>query len=144
MSTATHTPGPWRVIDQTSPYTRPTDPAMFYIVSDAPEAVVVDYQDGEENASQTTLVAEVSPPKMHPWCNPNGSYRYKTKAEQDFENYASRRNANLIASAPELLALAHKLSSLAPSNEGLGGHAPLSAFLAIAQEARSIIAKATA
>jgi hypothetical protein len=51
-------------------------------------------------------------------------------------------NARLIAAAPELLEACKMLSSLAPSNEGIGGHAPIGAFFIAAQKARAAIAKA--
>lgn len=38
-----------------------------------------------------------------------------------------------------LVGILQKLSSLAPSNEGLGGHAPLSAFIQLASEARKVL-----
>jgi hypothetical protein len=56
--------------------------------------------------------------------------------------YVSDKDARLIAAAPELLEVLKKLSRLAPSNEGLGGRAPLDAFLMLAHEARAAIAKA--
>jgi hypothetical protein len=43
------------------------------------------------------------------------------------------------ADAQELLDITKKLSQMCPSNEGLGGHAPLSAFFALAEDARSAI-----
>lgn len=41
----------------------------------------------------------------------------------------------------EMLAVLEKLSRLCPSAEGLGGHAPLSAFYQVAWEARRLITK---
>lgn len=40
----------------------------------------------------------------------------------------------------ELLDIARRLSELCPSNEGLGGRAPISAFLSLGQRARAAIA----
>lgn len=39
----------------------------------------------------------------------------------------------------ELVNILQKLSRLAPSSEGLGGHAPLSAFLQLASDARKAL-----
>lgn len=58
-----------------------------------------------------------------------------TEAEQE-------ANARLIAAAPELLEIATRLSRLCPSNEGLGGHAPIGAFIQLGEAARAAIAKA--
>lgn len=44
---------------------------------------------------------------------------------------------------PELLAILKTLSALVPSDEGLGGRAPIGAFYLIADRARAAIAKAT-
>lgn len=44
--------------------------------------------------------------------------------------------------AYQLLEVCRSLSRLAPSNEGLGGHAPLEAFFEIAQRARPIVHRA--
>lgn len=41
-----------------------------------------------------------------------------------------------------LVDVVKKLSSMCPSNEGLGGHAPLQAFLHLGQLAREVLAKA--
>lgn len=52
-------------------------------------------------------------------------------------------NAQFIRTAcnahEELVRILQKLSSLAPSSEGLGGHAPLSAFIQLASEARKVL-----
>ncbi len=47
--------------------------------------------------------------------------------------------AEVIAQVPEMLEILKKLSRLCPSAEGLGGHAPLSAFYQVAWEARRLI-----
>ena len=49
--------------------------------------------------------------------------------------------AEVIAQVPEMLEILKKLSRLCPSAEGLGGHAPLSAFHQVAWEARRLITK---
>lgn len=51
-------------------------------------------------------------------------------------------NARLIAAAPELLRVAQLLASLCPDSEGMGGHAPIGAFLEAGRQARAAIAKA--
>lgn len=43
--------------------------------------------------------------------------------------------------APELYDVCRLLSSLAPSAEGLGGRAPIGAFLALAETARALLAR---
>ena len=40
----------------------------------------------------------------------------------------------------ELVSIVEKLSRLTPSSEGLGGHAPLSAFIQLASDARKALA----
>lgn len=53
-------------------------------------------------------------------------------------------NARLIAAAPDLLAALRSISAMLPSDEGLGGHAPMTAFIAMSSRIRAAIAKATA
>lgn len=54
---------------------------------------------------------------------------------------ATKADALLMVAAPELLEVCEMLSRLAPSNEGIGGHAPIGAFFAAAHKARAAILK---
>lgn len=63
-----------------------------------------------------------------------------TSAQQ---RQSAQANAAFIVRAcnahEELVSILQKLSSLAPSSEGLGGHAPLSAFIQLASDARKAL-----
>lgn len=50
-----------------------------------------------------------------------------------------RANSALIAAAPALYAIARRLVALCPSDEGLGGHAPIGAFLNLGHSARAAL-----
>ena len=52
-------------------------------------------------------------------------------------------NAAAISAVPEMLAALQSFVALCPSDEGLGGHAPIGAFFVVANQARAAIKKAT-
>lgn len=54
------------------------------------------------------------------------------------ENPADGR---LIAASPEILAAVNSLLALCPSEEGLGGHAPVGALLSAASNIRAVLKK---
>lgn len=78
---------------------------------------------------------------------PNGSF-YLTYGKDKYGNPHYRdfceldRIAQQVAALPDLLAIFKRLVRLCPSKEGLGGHAPLSAFYQIAWEAKRVVDKA--
>lgn len=51
-------------------------------------------------------------------------------------------NAALMAAAPDMLAALESFVALLPSSEGLGGHAPIGAFIVMGHKARAAITKA--
>jgi hypothetical protein len=51
-------------------------------------------------------------------------------------------NARVLAASPDMLAALKSFVALCPSPEGLGGHAPIGAFITISHKARAAIAKA--
>jgi hypothetical protein len=53
----------------------------------------------------------------------------------------AQANARLIAAAPELLEALRRFLTLLPSEEGLGGYAPIGAFVIAGDYARAAIAK---
>lgn len=65
------------------------------------------------------------------------------KYEPIYVGEAREADAVLFAAAPELLAAMKAFVALCPSTEGMGGHAPIGAFVVIAGQARAAIAKAT-
>jgi len=85
-----------------------------------------------------------------PWHINEGNRLYSqsglpiAKMERWVGRYEEEQVANtaLILAAPEMLEILKRLSSMCPSNEGLGGHAPIEAFFIIGNRARAAIAKA--
>jgi hypothetical protein len=52
------------------------------------------------------------------------------------------KTSNLLAAAPDMLEALKQIARLSPSSEGMGGHAPIGAFILACDNARKVIAKA--
>jgi hypothetical protein len=93
------------------------------------------YGQLDRRASTDISIYELTPKHK------NRNYVCCVRGEGIMSGLVERRDANvrLIRRAPEMRALLHRFVSLAPSKEGLGGHAPVAAFVMLAHEARELL-----